>query len=126
MKRGKEVTIDTIAKKLKVPKEEIVFALESNVKIESIDEKIYENKTSGETKINQIKDEKDETNNLINKICFERLIKELGKREQQIIILRYYKEKTQKEVAKIFGISQVQVSRIEKKVLIEMRNKISA
>ena len=53
------------------------------------------------------------------------LIKELDSREQQIIVLRYFKEKTQTEVAKTLGISQVQVSRIEKKVLLEMRKKIA-
>ena len=62
---------------------------------------------------------------LINKITIKKLIKELNPREQQIILLRYFKEKTQTDVAKALGISQVQVSRIEKKILLEMREKIA-
>ena len=126
IKKGKEITIDLISKQLKVSKEEIVFALDSNMKVESIDEKLYDENTRGESKINQIKDEKNETDNLVNKMCIKKLIHELEQREQQIILLRYFNDKTQKEVANIFGISQVQVSRIEKKILLEMRNKISA
>ncbi len=123
---GEEISIDDIAKKLKLTKEEVAFAIESRNPIGSIDEEIYEDKSNSETKINQIKDNKDETNKLLNKICISQLIKELEKREQEIIILRYYQNKTQLEVAKKLGISQVQVSRIEKKILLAMRNKIEA
>ena len=62
---------------------------------------------------------------LINKMCLENLINNLNEREQKIIKLRYYNEKTQTEVAKILGITQVQVSRLEKKILLNMREKIS-
>lgn len=124
-KRGMELTIDIIAKTLKISKEEVAFAQESKRPIESIDEKIYDDK-EGETKLNQIKDEKDEANSLVNKICINELIKGLEKREQEIIILRYYQNKTQIEVAKKLGISQVQVSRIEKKILLDMRAKMQA
>lgn len=79
----------------------------------------------GETKITKIHNGKDETGNLINKMCLNDLIKSLNEREQKIIMLRYYKEKTQSEVAKILGITQVQVSRLEKKILLNMREKIS-
>lgn len=79
----------------------------------------------GETRITKIDNGKDETGNLINKICLDDLIKNLNERERKIIMLRYYKEKTQTEVAKILGITQVQVSRLEKKILLNMREKIS-
>ena len=80
----------------------------------------------GERKISKIDNGKDETGNLINKICLDDLIKNLNERERKIIILRYYKEKTQSEVAKVLGITQVQVSRIEKKVLAKMKDKLEA
>ena len=73
----------------------------------------------------KISTNKDETGNIINKICVQELIEELGDREKEIIILRYYKGKTQSEVAQRLGITQVQVSRIEKKILLEMRQKIA-
>ena len=126
IKKGEEVTIEKIAKALKIPKEEVAFALESKNPIESIDVQIYDDSKEGETKISQIKDQNDENNKLINKLCINKLIKELEKREQEIIILRYYQNKTQTEVANKLGISQVQVSRIEKKVLLTMRSKMNA
>lgn len=123
-KTGEELQINELADILKVNKEEIVVALDANQKIESIDEEIYDD-TGGETKISRIGTNKDETGNIINSLCIQELLSSLSKRDKQIIILRYYKGKTQNEVAKMLGITQVQVSRIEKKLLREMREKIA-
>ena len=79
----------------------------------------------GRTKISKIGIQKDETSGLINRLCLAKLIKELEKRDREIIVLRYICEKTQTEVARILGISQVQVSRIEKKCLNKMKEKIA-
>ena len=119
-KTGEELQINELADILNVNKEEIVVALDANQKIESIDEEIYDD-TGGETKISRISTNKDETGNIINSLCIQELLSSLSKRDKQIIILRYYKGKTQNEVAKMLGITQVQVSRIEKKLLREMR-----
>ena len=124
IKTGQEITIDKIASKLKVSKEEIALAMESQTKVKSIDEEIYEDSNSGESRINQIKDEKDEEELIVNKIFIKKAIQDLEERERKIILLRYYQNRTQSEVAKILGISQVQVSRIEKKILLLMREKI--
>lgn len=78
----------------------------------------------GKTRITKIDNGKDETGNLINKICLDDLIKNLNEREKKIIMLRYYKEKTQSEVAKALGITQVQVSRLEKKILLSFREEL--
>ncbi len=123
--KGEDINISEIAKILNVSKEEIAMALEAEKAIESIDEESYENDSNGETKISRISNGKDETSILIDKICLSNLINELENREKQIIILRYYREKTQTEVAKILGVTQVQISRIEKKILTKMREKIS-
>ena len=123
-KTGEELQINELADILNVNKEEIVVALDANQKIESIDEEIYDD-TGGETKISRISTNKDETGNIINSLCIQELLSTLSKRDKQIIILRYYKGKTQNEVAKMLGITQVQVSRIEKKLLREMREKIA-
>ena len=61
---------------------------------------------------------------MFNKICINQLIENLEDREKQLILLRYYKGQTQSEVAKVLGITQVQVSRIEKKVLNDIKNEI--
>ena len=124
IKTGEQMQIQELAKILKVSKEEIVVALDAIRSPESIDEEMYDEE-GGETKITKISNNKDETGNIINKICVQELIEELEDREKEIIILRYYKGKTQSEVAQRLGITQVQVSRIEKKILLEMRNKIT-
>ena len=126
-KEGEEITIEQLAKELKVEKEEIVVALESQRSVESIDKNVYDDET-GESKIAKISNQIDETNILLNKLCVEELInnliEELEAREKQIILLRYYRGKTQTEVAKMLGITQVQVSRLEKRILNQMKEKI--
>ena len=123
VKKGKEITIEELSKELNVEKEDIILALESQKSIESIDKNVYEDE-SGESKISKISNQKDETNILIDKLCIEELINKLEIRDKKIILLRYYKGKTQTEVAKILGITQVQVSRLEKRILNEIREKI--
>lgn len=122
-KNGKDIKISEIAKILNTKVEDIAQALEASKPLDSIDEEIYEGDDT-QSKISKISNNKDEMGELVNKITIRDLIKGLEKREQEIILLRYYKQKTQNEVAKSLGISQVQVSRIEKKILMQMREKI--
>ena len=116
---GQELSVKEVARKLNVSKEEVAVAIESARPLESINEEAY-NEENGESKISKISNKEDDVNKLIN-----RLIQELDEREKKIIILRYFREKTQTEVANLLGISQVQVSRIEKKILNSMRTKIA-
>ncbi len=123
-KEGKEISINILSEKLNVSKEEIAVALDSSRTIESInDDSNDDNKAS---KIETISTGTDEATMIVNKLSVNELIEDLEKREKEIIILRYYKEKTQTEVAKILGITQVQVSRIEKRILTSMRSKLTA
>ena len=69
---------------------------------------------------------KNEEEIITNKIVIKQLLKELEERDREIILLRFFKEKTQTEVARILGISQVQVSRIERKVLDKMKTKLTS
>lgn len=123
-KNATDIKISDIAKILNVSIEDVNLALEASRPIDSIDEEVYEGEEKC-SKISKISNKKDDVGELINKITIKKLIKELNPREQQIILLRYFKEKTQTDVAKALGISQVQVSRIEKKILLEMREKIA-
>lgn len=123
-KTGKELQINELAKILGIEKENIVVAMDAIRRPESIDEEIYD-EVGGETKASRISTNKDETEKTINKLCVQELIEELNEDEKQIILLRYYKGKTQSEVAQRLKISQVQVSRIEKKTLLKMRSKIA-
>ena len=123
-KTGKELQINELAKRLGIEKENIVVAMDAIKRPESIDEEIYD-EVGGETKASRISTNKDETEKTINKLCVQELIEELNEDEKQIILLRYYKGKTQAEVAQRLKISQVQVSRIEKKTLLKMRSKMA-
>lgn len=122
---GKDIKVEEIAKILKVSKEEIACALEVARPVDSIYDSTYQNDEDGLSIIDKISSNVNETNRLIDKISISDLIEKLSDKEKQLIILRYYKGKTQSEVAKILGITQVQVSRTEKKILSSMRLKLA-
>lgn len=118
-KQGKELSIDKIEEELKETKENILLAMELDNQVKSMDEEIYdENKEN--TLYNQIKIENHEEET-INKLILKQELERLNSKERNIIILRYFYNKTQGEIAKQYGISQVQVSRLEKKILSKMR-----
>ena len=122
-KTGEDISIVEVAKKLRVSKEEIAFALDSFNPVESI----YNSTTDqedGPTLIDTISSNIDEQSEIVNKLSLEQLIENLNGEEKQIIMLRYYKGRTQSEVAKILKTSQVQISRIEKRILEKMKVKL--
>lgn len=122
---GEDITINAIAKELKISKEEVAVALDSLKPVISIYENTYSDDDGGINFIDTISSNVDEAEKLVNKLSIKELIQNLEDREKQIILLRYYKNKTQTEVSKILGISQVQVSRIEKKILNSMKLKLA-
>ena len=91
----------------------------------SIYEESFKDEEGGIAFLDTLSSNIDEEEQLTNKLALKSMIENLEEREKQIILLRYYKNRTQMEVAKILGISQVQVSRIEKKILTSMKQKIS-
>lgn len=124
-KNGEEISITKIAQILNISKEEIAGAIESNNTVNSI----YSVEGANEDErmlLEKISDNKDEYKNLVDKITLNEIINNLDEREKKVVLLRYYKEQTQAQVGKILGITQVQVSRIEKKVLDKMRLKLEA
>lgn len=122
-KTGEKISISLLSQKLELPKETIYMALEANKRVESIYSKIDD---EGSELLEIINSDEDEQVKIVNKITVDSLIKKLSKREKIIINLRYYGNKTQSQVAKILGISQVHVSRIEKKILSELKNEMLA
>ena len=124
-KTGEEATITKISEILNIPKEELAVAIESSNTVNSI----YSMENANEDErmlLEKIGDNKDEYSSLVDKITLKELIDNLDEREKKVVLLRYYKEQTQAQVGKILGITQVQVSRIEKKVLDKMRVKLEA
>ena len=119
IKEGKNVTIEEIARELKVEKEDIALAIDSMKQVESI---YQEESNDGKISIiDKISSEKDETEITVNKIFIKELLNKMDSRDRQIIMLRYFNGQTQSQVAKMLNISQVQVSRIEKKILNKMK-----
>ena len=125
-KYGKDITLEEISKELKISKEEIAMALDSARPVDSIEDAKYTDSKTDKTVsiLEHISTGKDEQTEITNRIAVKNLISELNDREKEIIMLRYYKQKTQMQVSKILGITQVQVSRIERKVLENMRRKL--
>ncbi len=125
-KKGEEISINQIAKELKIAKEDVVLAMESTNTIESIENSTYTNQKDGNSisLLETLSNHQDEEELITNKLVVKQLIENLEERDREIILLRFYKEKTQAQVAKILGITQVQVSRIERKILGNMRNKL--
>ena len=115
-KKGEEISIEEISKKLKISKEDISLALEATNTVESIDNTYYRDNKDGNSinLIERLSNNRDEEEIITNKITLEKIISVLEPRDKEIILLRFYKEKTQTQVAKILGITQVQVSRLRK------------
>ena len=118
---GTEPSIDYIANELQISREDIVFAMESATPLKSLDDKESVNDEVNILLKDKISNKKDEAEAIINKVAIQELLKNVDVESRKIIMLRYYKEKTQTEVSKILGITQVQVSRLEKKILSTMK-----
>ena len=125
-KKGEEIGIEEIAKELNVSKEDIILAMEAENNVESIESASYVDPKDGKhiNLLERLSTQKNEEEIITNKIAIRQLLKGLEKREKEVIMLRFYKDKTQSQVAKILGITQVQVSRIERKILKNMRMKL--
>lgn len=125
-KRGEEISINQMAKELKTSREDIILAMESSNTIESLENSTYTNQKDGNSinLMETLSNNRDEEEWITNKLVVKQLIENLEARDKEIILLRFYKEKTQAQVAKILGITQVQVSRVERKILGNMRNKL--
>ena len=125
MKEGENIKVEEIAKELKVDKEEIILALDSTKQVESIFVESNDDKNNT-TLLDKLSNNKDEVEEVINEISIKDILNKMNKRDKEIILLRYFRGKTQSEVAKIMNISQVQVSRLEKKILNNMKLELSS
>lgn len=126
MRLNREPTLEEVAGEAGLTTEEVILAMEANVQVESIYQSVYQNDGNEIYMVDQLADKgKDEQESMLNHLVVKQLIGGLSETEQKLIILRYYQEKTQTEVARILGISQVQVSRMEKKILLGLRERMN-
>lgn len=120
---GREITVQELADALQMPIEELIPALEASKEVESLSEVLYANENgSGITLSDTLGVCEEET--IVNRLFLQEMLNTLSAKERQIICLRYFADQTQTEIAKQLHISQVQVSRIEKKVLAQMKTSL--
>jgi RNA polymerase sporulation-specific sigma factor len=121
---GREPTIEEIGAELNLAKEEVVMALESGAEVESLYKTIYQGDGNAIYLIDKLEQTNDENENMIDRLALKETIASLDEKDQELIRLRYFMDRTQTDIAKELGISQVQVSRLEKKILLKMRERM--
>ena len=120
----KEPTIEELEKLCGLTREEVVTAMEASREVDSIYRETDNDAGNGQAIIDKIEDTNNTENIVINRVLIKQMLESLGELERQIIILRYFQNKTQAETAKVVGMSQVQVSRAEKKILNNLKKHI--
>ncbi len=120
---GREPTLDEIATKTGVEKEELVMAMEAASEVESLQRPVGMKDGNEVMLLEKVAEEGREEEKILNRLLLSELLKELKKDERRLLYLRYFADKTQTEIGEELGISQVQVSRMEKKILKRMRER---
>lgn len=118
---NREISVEELAERLKTQKEDVILALESTKEVESL---YASRKTDNEDAFSfiNILTNVEENDKVLEQIALKEALSKLESKERQIITMRYYQDKTQMEVARIIGISQVQVSRLEKRIIQQMKD----
>lgn len=121
---GREPTIDEVSAETGIASEEIVMALEAGSEVESLYKTIYQGDGNAIYLIDKIEETKNENENLLDRLALKEIMESLDDKDRNLIRLRYFMNKTQTDIARELGISQVQVSRLEKKILKTMRERL--
>ena len=121
LKLGREPTLEEIARELELSVEEVSQAMDAVCAPISLYDPVYSDGGDPLTVMDQVKDNRNTEGNWMERICLRNAYRALGSREKQILSLRFYDGKTQMEVANALGISQAQVSRLEKGAISAMR-----
>ena len=123
-KMGRDPQIQEMAKEIGIPEEELIQALDSSAEIESLQKTIYRGEGNDICLLDKLEEKRDRQEESRNRILLEEILGSLSPQERQLIYMRYFQERTQTEIAGELGISQVQVSRMEKKILKRLREQI--
>ncbi len=118
---GREVTLKEISHLTGIQVEEIVMALEASVEVDSIYRSVYQADGNETCLADRLPEKGDRNEELLNQMLLGQLLETLEGMERELIMQRYFQDKTQAQVAEKLGISQVQVSRLEKKILLRLR-----
>ena len=123
---GRDPDVETIARTLGIPRQDVVFALEAICDPVSLYEPVYSDVGESATVMDQIGDTRNTDEHWLEQIALEEAMRRLSEREKRILALRYYDGRTQMEVAKAVGISQAQVSRLEKNAIRQIKKNMTA
>ena len=121
---GREPTITEIASELKVETEELLMAMDASSEIESLHKPIYQKEGQELRLMDKLPEQEEQEDRILDHMLLQELLTYLDKEERRLIYLRYFANQTQSQVGKELGISQVQVSRMEKKSLKNLRERI--
>ncbi len=121
---GREPTLEEISGEVGAAREDIVLAMESATEVESLHKTIYQGDGNAISLMDGIREEKDEGEDLLNHMFLNTLLGTLPEKERLLLRLRYFEEMTQVQVAREMDMTQVQVSRLEKKILGKLREKL--
>ena len=120
---GREPTLTELEKELDMPMEELVMTMESGAEVESLQKTIYQGEGQEISLLDKLPEKENQQEHLLNRLFLEEILKDLDARERRLIYMRYFQDMTQTEIAKIMEISQVQVSRMEKRILKRLQEK---
>jgi len=121
---GRDATVNELSQETGIEVDDVILALESNTEVESLHKVIYQGEGNTICLMDKLEDHVDSGEMLLDRLFLENLLKQLKPEERNIIVLRYFYNQTQSQIAGQLGISQVQVSRLEKRILESMREKI--
>ena len=124
-RKGREPTVNELQECTGMTPEEIVQAMDFSVEVDSIDRTVRQSDGSEISLLDRLQVENTRTEELLNRVMLEQLLAELPEKERRLIIMRYLQDRSQTEVARMMGVSQVQVSRLEKKILKQMRERLT-
>ena len=123
---GREPSVEELSRELGLPRQEIVFAMDAVCEPVSLYEPVFNDGGESSTVMDQIGDTRNTDEHWLEQIALEEAMRRLSEREKRILALRYYDGRTQMEVAKAVGISQAQVSRLEKNAIRQIKKNMSA
>lgn len=124
MERGEEPGLEELAGCLGVEPEDLVQAMDGSAEVESLQKIVYQGDGEGLSLMDKVEQGKDEEETLLRQLLLEQLLSSLEPKERRLIVLRFFHDRTQTQVAEELGMSQVQVSRLEKKILLSLKKKI--
>lgn len=121
---GREPTVEELAGHMGIAAEELAAALDSGIEVESLYKTIYQGDGNEICLMDKLEERQNGQEEAVDRLVLTQLLEGLGEQERRIIIMRYFEDRTQTQIAGMMGISQVQVSRMEKKILKSMRDKL--